>query len=272
MRLHRTKAAALAAAFFLASCEQPPEQDQHGNLIGPLYSSERLNRQELAGVRPGMRLDQAAAILAAQGYVPMPRSAEAAADDESGAVKRRYFWIAAKPDSDAYRFPQTVRLSHALRSDVPEVVAVGFFQRITSEARRNAEASRQAIISRHGRPSLWRQDVYRGELWDEMDYVALPALRSQEGLERLRACHADWQCEQVAKKFDCRQTMRAARQTALRVSFGQEGNRIFYELSDYKRLHDAQLRDGKLAGLSLRGAFCAVESPDGVRTMVAHPE
>jgi hypothetical protein len=58
----------------------------------------------------------------------------------------------------------------------------------------------------------------------------------------------------------------------LRISFGQEGNRIFYELSDYRRLHDAQMRDGKLSNLSLRGAFCAVESFDGVRTMVAHPE
>jgi hypothetical protein len=270
MTARRVKAAAFA--FVLAGCEQRPDQDQHGNLIGPLHSSERLSRQDLAGVRPGMRLDQAAAILGAQGYVPMPRSAEAAADDESGAIKRRYFWIAAKEDSDGFHFPQTVRLSHALRGSVPEVLAIGYFQRITPQERRNVDASRRAITDRHGRPSLWRQDVYRGELWDEMDYVALPALRSQEGLERLRACHADWQCEKVAKKFDCRDTMRAARHTALRVSFGQEGNRIYYELSDYRRLHDAQLRDGKLSSLSLRGAFCAVESLDGVRTMVAHPE
>ena len=268
----RTSAVAFALVLALAGCEQPPEQDQFGNLIGPLHSSERLKAQDLAGVRPGMRLDQAAAILAAQGYTPMPRSAEAAADDESGVIKRRYFWIAAPQGSDAHQFPQTVRLSHALRGNVPEVAAVGWFRRITPQERRDVAASRQAIISRHGRPSLWRQDVYRGELWDEMDYVALPALRSQEGLERLRACHADWQCEKVAKKFDCRELMRASRQTALRISFGQEGNRIFYELSDYRRLHDAHLRDGKLSSLSLRGAFCALESFDGVRTMVAHPE
>jgi hypothetical protein len=272
MTVRRTKAVVLALAFVLGGCEQQPELDQHGNLIGPIHSSERLSRQDLAGVRPGMRLDQAAAILAVQGYVPMPRTPEAAADDESGVIKRRYFWIAAQDGTDAHRFPQTVRLSHALRGNESEVMAVGFFQRITPQERRNVDASRQAITGRHGRPSLWRQDVYRGELWDEMDYVALPGLRSQEGLERLRACHADWQCEKVAKKFDCRETMRAARHIALRVSFGQEGNRIYYELSDYRRLHDAHLRDGKLSSLSLRGAFCAVESPDGVRTMVAHPE
>jgi hypothetical protein len=267
------RVASFALAMAVAGCEQQPRHDQAGNLIGPVYPSERLNRQGLAGVQPGMPLSRAAAILAAQGYAPMPRSAEDSAGDSEGVIKRRYFWIPAAADSEAARFPQLVRLSYALReSGAAEVTAIGQFRRITPQERGDAEGSRRSVVQRHGRPSLWRQDFYRGELWDEMDYVASPALRNQENLAQLRACHADWQCEKVAKKFDCRETMRNGRETGLRISWAQEGNRVYYELSDYRRQHDAQLRAGKLASLSLRGAFCAVESFDGFRTMVAHPE
>jgi hypothetical protein len=162
-----------------------------------------------------------------------------------------------------------VKLFYARRPDgILEVMAVAHFQRITAQERRNADATRQRLVARHGRPSLWRQDFYRGELWDEMDYVASPALRNRDGIQRLRACHIDWRCEKLLGNFDCRATMRAGRQSALNISFGQDGNRIHYELSDYRRLYAAQARSGRLEKLDLRGAFCSAPPMRGRPSLV----
>jgi hypothetical protein len=250
-------------------CERRPEQDQFGNLLGPVYSSDKLNRQGLLGIRPGMRLEQAAAILEAQGYSSIARNASERERDRHAIVKPQYFWIAAPPGSEAYDFPQSVKLSYVQRpGGIREVVAIGHLKRISREARADAAGTRRSIIRRYGRPSLWRQDFYRNQLWDEIDYVAAPAWRDQDRIEHLRACHVDWRCEKLLRDFDCRETMRRGRQSSLKISFGQEGNRVYYELSDWRRMYDAQARDGKLEKLDLRGAFCTAPPQGGRPGMV----
>ena len=253
----------------LAACERKPQSDEFGNLLGPLHASAELNRHGLLGMRPGMRLERAAAILAGQGYSAIPRTEAQRMDDGRAAVRQQHFWIPAPQGSDAHEFPQSVKLSYVRHEDgAQEVVAIGHLQRITKEARGNAEATRRDILRRFGRPSLWRQDFYRNEVSDEIDYVASPAFRNQDSIEHLRACHVDWRCEKLLRDYDCREIMRAGRMSALKISFGQDGNRVFYELSDYRRLYDAQARDGRLAKLNLRGAFCSAPAMGGRPALV----
>lgn len=265
-RRGRKPAAVLVLLFLtLVGCERQNEQDRFGNLLGPVRSSEMLNRQGLLGIRPGMRLEEAESVLARLGYSPIARTASQREEDYHAAIKPLHFWIAAKPGSEAYEFPQSVKLSYVQRPDgAREVVAIGHLERITRAAQADAAGTRRDIVRRFGQPSLWRQDFYRDRLWDEIDYVAAPDWRDQNRLEHLRNCHIDWRCEKLLQNFDCRETMRWGRQSSLKISFGQDGNRVHYELSDWRRMYEAQARDGKLEKLDLRGAFCTVP-PQGSR-------
>jgi len=259
----------LLLVLLLAGCDRPappaaaPLTDAYGNLIGPIHAPGAMARHALMGVRLHMAAPAAEAALVARGFSLIPRTPAEVEAERDRPVRRRRFWI-VRAAGDAYRFPEHVTLSYVQMPDGGWIVAaIAHHQRITAEERRAPEATRGMLIRRFGQPSLWKKEVWRGELWDEMDYVTAQAMQDRDGMDRLRACHQDWQCEMVLKKNDCREPMRRGSGMALKISFASGGNRILYELSDFGLLYAAQAKSERFMKLDLRGAFCAVPAPGG---------
>ncbi len=264
----------LLALLLAAGCDQAPAPsapvtDAYGNVIGPLHAPASLASHALLGVRLRMDAPLAEAALIGRGFTMIQRTEAQALSERDSPVRLRRFWIARAPGTDAYRFPEYVTLRYVQATDGGWIVAaISHHQRITQDARRDAQGTRADLLRRFGRPSLWKQEVYRGELWDEMDYASTLALRDRDRLDGLRACHRDWTCEMVLKKNDCRQTMREGQGIGLKITFVPDGNRIQYELEDFSLLHASYESSERFRRLDVRGAFCAVPAPGGAAPIV----
>lgn len=279
--IHRTRRGLLAApgllllALLATGCDRPaappapPQTDAYGNLLGPVHSPALLGAQALLGIRLRMEAPEAEAALIARGFTLIYRTQAQIEAERDTPLRLRRFWISRAPGTDAFRFPEYVTLTYVQAADGGWIVAaIAHHQRITGEQRRDAAGTRADLVRRFGQPSLWKQEVWRGELWDEMAYVTTPAMQDRDRQDQLRACHQDWQCEMVLKKNDCRQIMHEGRGLGLKISFTSGGNRILYELSDFGLLYDAQARSERFRKLDLRGAFCSVPAPGGALPMV----
>jgi hypothetical protein len=218
---------------------------------------------------------QAEAALVARGLTMVVRDPDQVEHERTSPLRQRRFWIARAPQTDAGRYPEYISLTYVQAADGGWIVgAIAHHQRITAAQRNDATGTRAMLVQRFGVPSLWKQEVWRNELWDEMDYVSAPALQSRDTMDRVRACHVDWRCEMVLRKNDCRDTMRKGRGLALKISYPDGGgNRILYALEDFGLLTDAEAKNERFAKLDVRGAFCEVPAPGGeLPIMVTVPE
>jgi len=256
-------------ALLLGGCDPPPAPqaatDTYGNVIGPVHSPATLASHALLGVKLHMPSPQAEAALVTRGLSMIVRDENQVERERTAPLRQRRFWISRAPETDAYRFPEYITLTYVQAPDGGWIVAsIAHHQRITASERNDAPGTRAMLVQRFGTPSLWKQEVYRGELWDEMDFVSAPALQNRDRMDRVRACHVDWRCEMVLRKNDCRDTMRNGRGLALKISFpGGGGNRILYELEDFGLLTSAEETNERFRKLDVRGAFCEVPAPGG---------
>jgi hypothetical protein len=265
---------AVFSILFLAGsgCAQPT--GKYGEAVGPAYSSAHLRALDLLEIRPGMPFGQAHRILENRGfalYVPSENSLKA---EENDIVRQRRYGLRNQdPRTTPISLSEGVTLSFVLLADGQPIVAeIEHYQPLGEPGRKDIEGQRKSVLAAYGQPSLWQKSDFQSEIGDEIDYVASSYMRSDDRIGQREACSADWQCENLLRKTDCRRLMRSGREPALKIDFTHGGNRRYRKLTDYEIIYDAHERTAKFRTRDLRGAFCVIPAIHGWGSVVTVPE
>jgi hypothetical protein len=215
---------------------------------GPLYSPAQLRERPLMGVRLGMPVDEARAIVLAQGFVQREPTARR---DRWGR-----FDIQFMKENPAGGWPQYIGLAYE-PGPSPRVSSISHDRPLAKGEDRKVEAHRQAILAAYGAPSEWTQWVQEdGRISDQIAYVSSPALRDETTRSILWSCHVDWKDQYNCHQFDCRQTMAAGREPVLEISFGWESVR--YTWDDYAARYQTLARSHAFRAMRPGPRICII--------------
>jgi hypothetical protein len=217
---------------------------------GPLYSPAQLRERPLMGVRLGMPLDEARAVVLAQGFVQRNPTATR---DRWGR-----FDIQFMKENPAGGWPQYIGLAYE-PGPSPRISSISHDRSLTKGEDRQVEAHRQAILAAYGAPSQWTQWVHEdGRIGDRIAYVASSALRDETARSILWSCHVDWKDQYNCHQFDCRPTMAAGREPVLEISFGWESVR--YTWDDYAARYRTLARSHDFRAMRPAPRICIIPS------------